>query len=373
MLTSIRLRNFKAFADTSIELGRLTLLSGLNSSGKSTVMQALALLRQSADLNALSTGSGDNGFVLNGELVELGVGRDVRHEDWVPGERGKGDVELAIRSDKGWLSWSVAYDPEADLLPLVAGPGWAEAAGTGLSGAGFQYLRADRINPAVSYPRSHDAAIRRGFLGARGEHTVNFLRHHQDDDVRPVLRHPDGVAPTLLRQAEAWLGHLCPGVNLSATGIDGTDTVRLAYTFGTAGLSSTNQYRPTNVGFGLTYVLPIIIACLTAGPGSLLLLENPEAHLHPRGQSAMADLVARAVDAGAQAIVESHSDHVLNGLRLAVRHHIIGPDQLRLLYFRSADGAKLIDSPTVGTGGALSHWPDGFFDEWDQALDQLID
>ena len=373
MISSVRLCNFKAFANTTIELGALTLLSGLNSSGKSTVMQALALLRQSADLSALSTESGDNGFVLNGELVELGIGQDVRHEDWVPGSRGNGDIELEISNEAGLLRWAAAYETEADLLPIVSAPPRDRMVDVGIFRPGFQYLRADRINPAVSYPRSHEAAIRRRFLGARGEHTVNFLRHHQDDEVPAAVRLPDAAGATLIQQAEAWLGHLCPGVNLSATGVEGTDTVRLSYSFGTAGLSSSNRYRPTNVGFGLTYVLPIIVACLSVVPGSLVLVENPEAHLHPRGQSAIAGLIARAAAAGAQVIVESHSDHVLNGLRLAVRQQILAAHQLKLLYFSSAGGVKRVDSPSVSSDGKLSHWPSGFFDEWDNALDQLID
>jgi predicted ATPase len=372
MFTEIQLRNFKAFADEVIPLSGLTLLSGLNSSGKSTVLQAFALLRQSHDAGALISGAPDSGFLLNGDLVELGVGRDVRHEAWVPTERQSGAIEIGLADgEQSWL-WSAVYGTEDDLLSLNPSSDSTGLTDLALFGPGFQYLRADRVNPAVSYPRSH-AALRRGFLGARGEHTVNFLRLHQDDEVLDKIRHPDAASGTLLRQTEAWLGYLCPGVNLSATGIDGTDTVRLAYSFGTAGLSSSNQYRPTNVGFGLTYVLPIVVACLTARPGILILLENPEAHLHPRGQSAMAELMARAVAAGAQIIVESHSDHVLNGMRIAVKDKLLTPDRLQLLYFRSEDSVKRIDSPKVGANGTVSQWPTGFFDEWDHALDRLLD
>lgn len=319
-------------------------------------------------------GSDDSGFLLNGELVELGVGRDVRHEAWVPGfdEQGAIEIEL-VDSDRTW-AWAARYGTEDDLLALIKAPKRHPSPGTALFGSGFQYLRADRVNPAVSYPRSHEKAIRHGFLGARGEHAVNYLRHHLDDEIPDgPLRHPAATSVTMQRQVEAWLGLLCPGVNLSATGIDGTDSVRLAYSFGTAGLSSSNQYRPTNVGFGLTYALPIVIACLTARPGVLILLENPEAHLHPRGQSAMADLAVRAATAGAQVMIETHSDHVLNGFRIAVRHQQLRPDELRLLYFRSEQGTPRVHALDVGPNGTVSQWPAGFFDEWDRALDELID
>ncbi|KAF0842484.1 DUF3696 domain-containing protein [Nocardia caishijiensis] len=404
MLTSILLRNFKAFAEIEIPLSRLTLLTGLNSSGKSTVLQALALLRQA------QFGPGvEFAFALNGEFVELGLGRDVRHEAWIKGTTTPGAIEIELRSDlndpdnelRGRAFWSAEYAAEEDLLRISRNfdlgslidrddrrldrdaLGRDEKLRRELDrdfrahetidrAAFFQYLRADRINPAVSYLRS--TAVQHGFLGARGEHAVNYLRIHQDDEVAEDLRHSEAVSNTLLRQTEAWLGYLCPGVNLQATGIDGTDAVRLSYSQGTGGLSSSNRYRPTNVGFGLTYALPIVIACLTARPGSLILLENPEAHLHPRGQSAMAQLIARAAASGAQLIVESHSDHVLNGLRIAVKRAILTPKDLQLLYFRTDDvGVKHVDPIEVRPSGSIENWPPGFFDEWDHALDVLID
>ncbi|MFE9579800.1 DUF3696 domain-containing protein [Nocardia sp. NPDC006044] len=376
MLTDIRLQNFKAFADQNIPLRQITLLSGLNSSGKSTVLQALALLRQSYTAGVLS--NRDTGLLLNGELVELGTGKDVRHEAWVPTSKTKGGIAITVSDDDHDLAFTAAYAPEQDLLSIVDDllsfvPEKLDRRSR-LFNQHFQYLRADRINPAVSYPRSHDIAIRRKFLGARGEHTVNFLRHYRDELVRPELQQPDAASTDLFRQTEAWLQHLCPGVNLAATGIDGTDTVRLGFSFGTAGLSSSNQYRPTNVGFGLTYSLPIVVACLSSGPGTLLLLENPEAHLHPRGQSAMADLLARTARAGAQVIVESHSDHVLNGMRIAVKNRVLTPDQLGLLYFHAdSSGTKHVEQLEVSGQGSVLRWPDGFFDEWDRALDELID
>ncbi|MFD4427987.1 DUF3696 domain-containing protein [Nocardia sp. NPDC058497] len=406
MLNGITLRNFKAFAEVTVPLRRLTLLTGLNSSGKSTVLQAFALLQQTQANLAL----GGYAFGLNGECVELGLGRDVRHEAWVDTTSSPGAIEIELHSDvgdrggavRGWGFWSAEYQPDEDLLVLSPDfvPGvLLDRSGRELTPAeraryqdqlytlfddmpdfdttppfhcGFQYLRADRINPAVSYLRS--TAVQSGFLGARGEHVVNYLRIHQDDEVAPALRHPGAHGNSLLRQAEAWLGLLCPGINLQAAGIDGTDAVRLSFSHGSAGLSSSNRYRPTNVGFGLTYVLPIVIACLTAKPGGLVLLENPEAHLHPRGQTAMAELIARAASTGTQFIVESHSDHVLNGLRLAVKRQVLSPKELQLLYFHTdGKGVKHVDPIEVRPSGAIEQWPAGFFDEWDTALDELID
>ncbi len=80
MIDRIQLTNFKAFRNLDLGLGPLTLLSGVNAAGKSTVMQALALLRQSFDAGMLGANGGE--FLLNGDLIDLGVGRDVLHEDY---------------------------------------------------------------------------------------------------------------------------------------------------------------------------------------------------------------------------------------------------------------------------------------------------
>ncbi|XVQ87261.1 DUF3696 domain-containing protein [Microbispora siamensis] len=371
MIDELAITNFKAFATAEIPLGPYTLLSGLNSSGKSTVLQALALLRQSFD----ALHEDDGGFLLNGGLIELGVGQDILHEDYVSSDETDPRIRLALRCGSEIYSWSVRYEREADLLRMDDSAERPDPVlPPSLSGTGFQYLRADRISPAVSYPRSHEIAVRRSFLGSRGEHTVNFLRHFQDEPVADErLHHPEGRSRSLLDQTEAWMQEICPGVNLQADAIEGTDSVRLSFRFGTAGLSASNRYRPTNVGFGLTYVLPVVVACLTAKPGGLLLIENPEAHLHPRGQTGMAMLTCAAAAAGAQVVVETHSDHVLNGVRLAVKGRRLPPENAVLHYFRKKTGGIEILNPVIGPDGMISDWPEGFFDEWERSLDRLLD
>ncbi|MER6575278.1 DUF3696 domain-containing protein [Nonomuraea sp. NPDC001023] len=377
MIEQLILRNFKAFRRQDLALAPYTLLTGLNSSGKSSVLQALALLRQSYESRTLVPSKAprlESGFLLNGDLVELGAGKDVLHEDYDRNPTGSPLIELGIETGppRSLASWTVEYQPENDLLPLRGTSGKIER--TLLFGPVFQYLKADRVVPAVSYPRSYDAAVRRRFLGARGEHTVNYLRHYGDEPIQEeTLQHPLARSPRLADQTEAWMQEVCPGVNLEAVGIEGTDQVRLSFKFGTAGLSASNRYRPTNVGFGLTYVLPIVVACLTAQPGALILLENPEAHIHPRGQTAMARLTCAAARAGAQVVVETHSDHILNGVRIVVKEQRLRPSQVALHFFSRSTGGIEIQSPVLNSDGMLSVWPDGFFDEWDRSLDQLLD
>ncbi|MFD9719922.1 DUF3696 domain-containing protein [Streptomyces sp. NPDC059076] len=395
MIDLLTMHNFKAFQHTELQLGPLTLLTGLNSSGKSSVLQALALLRQSYESGDLVFATLTNeeqeagrrtdltgkGFLLNGELVGLGTGKDVLNEDFTGDEPRIG---LAVDEGPYHYGWTAAYEPEQNLLPLIGSdlpdtsegraerPTGPEAVTPAFFTAPFQYLHADRISPAQFYPRDHQVAIGRGFLGVRGEHAVNFLRHHGQDTVAAgPLRHPKAASDSLKDQTAAWMGDLCPGVDIKAEVIEGTDVVILSYDFpGTVG--RTSRRRPGNVGFGLTYVLPVVVACLSARPGSLVLLENPEAHLHPQGQTQMATLAASAAAQGAQVVMETHSDHVINGVRLAVKHGRISPSQAVFHYFRrNGTGADFV-SPKVDADGMLDQWPTGFFDELENTLDQLI-
>lgn len=368
MITRLTLVNFKAFRRLELPLGPLTLLTGLNSSGKSSVLQALALTRQSME---------SRGMLLNGDLVELGTARDVLHDDFGPAD-DLGIIEapvvaVVLEEDGEPAGIYATFDPSEPDEDLMEARVSAKLK-RHLPGP-FQYLHADRITPAVIYPRSRQIAIDRDFLGVRGEHTVNYLRHYAEQEVLDgPLRHPRAISPQLLDQTVAWMQELCPGVNLQASAIEGTDSVRLSYGFGgTAGLSSTRRRRPTNVGFGLTYALPIVVACLTATPASLILLENPEAHLHPKGQSRMAALIAAAAATGAQLVVETHSDHVLNGVRIAVKQGALEPESTVIHFFRgNGSGAEVI-TPRVDKDGMLAQWPEGFFDEWENSLDQLLD
>jgi predicted ATPase len=382
VIDQLGITNFKAFASADIRLAPYTLLSGLNSSGKSTVLQALALIRQANSLNMLHDFDDSGGFPLNGDLVELGTGQDVLHEDHLTpaGEQPEIGFRLSAES-RAPFEWRGGYGRDYDLLPLTAcEPPSAERSLQGeedsgsfnLFNPGFQYLRADRISPAVTYPRSYEMSVRRGFLGVRGEFTIDYLRTYQDDPVQfTVLHHPE-ASPRLLDQVEAWMGEICPGVKIQAGAIERTDLVRLGFQFTRKGQLTTEPHRPTNVGFGLTYVLPVVVACLTAIPGAMILLENPEAHVHPQGQSAIARLTCAAAAAGAQLVVETHSDHILNGVRLAVKRGLLPAEDVVLHYFRRADEGIEILSPAMGPDGMLSHWPPGFFDEWDRSLDQLL-
>jgi len=375
VLEHIHLRNFKAARNIGVRVAPLTVLAGLNGSGKSTILQSLSVLRQSYN------GTKATGLCLGGSLVQLGQGGDVRSE------AAEDDVIAIILKESGLeYRWGCKCLADANQLSFDEQPDSVPAL---ISSTHFQYLQADRIIPHTLYPQASQQARDHGFLGAHGEYTADFLALNEDVEVAQQRRYnrdqrsPDAtllakVVPTakLLDQVAGWLQELSPGARLRAVRVKGTDEVILQFNYvGRARGMETGAYRPTNVGFGLTYSLPIIVACLAAPRGALLLIENPEAHLHPQGQAALGELLAFCAADGVQIIVETHSDHVLNGIRLSVKRKYIVPDKVQLQYFTRdvTTGDCSVESPAILPDGQLSNWPTGFFDQWERSLDALLE
>ena len=124
--------------------------------------------------------------------------------------------------------------------------------------------------------------------------------------------------------------------------------------------------RAPNAGFGVSYALPVVVAALRAAAGGLLLVENPEAHLHPAGQSAIGGFLAQVAADGVQVFLETHSDHVLNGIRKTVAEGAaaLGEEHAVIHFFRDEDdGDGAVESMKVRQTGQLTEWPAGFFDQ----------
>ena len=373
MLESLTLINFKAFTEQQVSLRPLTLLTGLNGMGKSSCLQSLLLLRQSFQQRVLA-GSEGTGLVLNGELVQLGTGRDVLFDNAEEDEIG-----FVLRSDGQEARWRFAYDRQADVLQRMAE---SQIPGTffdsNLFTDEFHFLEAERIGPRTSFEMADFVVREHRQLGTRGQYAAHFLDHFRSKEVPVVLHHSNARSATLLDQVTAWMGDISPGAIIRVEDYGDMDLMRLAFGFERADTSGdVRYYRSTNVGFGLTYTLPVLVALISSPAGGLVLLENPEAHLHPRGQSKMGELMARAAAAGVQIVVETHSDHILNGIRVAVKRGLTMPEDVALHFFqRPADDSESsgidVVSPQIDRDGRLDTWPEGFFDEYAKSLRFLI-
>jgi predicted ATPase len=362
MLNFLTIKNFKRFIDQRISLNHLTLLSGLNSTGKSSILQSLLLLRQSQQQNNLS------GLALNGDLVNIGTAKDALNVNATKDELG---FEISLDTGEV-INWNFEYNPQMDVLDRISSAPIQNIEYFNLFTDDFQYLQAERLGPRRFLEISDFQVRQHRQLGTQGEYTAHYLDLFGDSQkiADPALAHPSESFMNLKLQVEAWLSEISPGSRISTRSNPDMDLVSLQYSF-----AGGSPFRATNVGFGITYTLPVIVAILSAKPGALLLLENPEAHLHPQGQARMGELMARAASIGIQIVVETHSDHILNGIRLAVYRGRLKPQDVDLHFFLPDQNStdSLLVSPQIDRNGRLDQWPNGFFDEWDKSLDELLE
>ena len=379
MLTELQLTNFKCFENETIPLRPLTLLTGLNGMGKSSVLQALLLIKQNYDYKLAFS---QLPWAINGNYIELGTVRDILYQYFT-----RKEIKITIVHNSRDLSlisrWHFdATDMDSDALTVTSRPTEAEYHPDFAIPWLFHYLNAERLGPRAFSQMSNQEVVNESQVGIHGELTAHYLAVWGNDPIKvPALRFPEEKISepkyglSLNEQIDAWLSVIRPGARVTATTNRDMGLVGLKYQF-IAGSDRGNEFRPTNVGFGLSYVLPLLVAILTSPVGSLILLENPEAHLHPRGQAEIGKLLAMAASQGIQVIVETHSDHIMNGARVAVRDQIIKAQDCAFLFFTGAliEGKfqHYVENVEITNSGKLSYRPEGFFDEWDNLLMKLL-
>lgn len=368
MIKTLKICNFKCFKEQSINFGNMTLLTGLNGMGKSSVIQSLLLLRQSFKQGVLP----NEGLALNGSIVNIGTGQDALSRD-----ADKFNIEFEINfKDSKSAKWVFDYNQSADVLPLLSTDIDDEVYRKNLFMERFFYVEAERLGPRRFFEMSAYNVKKLHQTGSKSEYALHYLSHWGDNKVSNFeICHPDSNGDTIFNQVEAWMQEIRPGTQIHLSPRPEMDLLNLNYSFKREGHSS-DKFRSTNVGFGITYILPVLLALIAANPGDLVILENPEAHLHPKGQAKLGELMAIAAHGGVQVIVESHSDHILNGIRFATYIDRIQPDEVCINYFENStqEEASQVEviTPIIDSEGRLDKWPSGFFDVWDDYLEKLL-
>jgi len=353
MIKELTIRNFKCFHnEKTFSFSKLNLLTGINGRGKSSLLQAILILTQSARHMA-----DIKNLIINGEILSLGNFDDIKNSETKKDETIyfkflfddiDGDIKLEYEENPKEPLQAIRRNTEILHEKIIA---FSEHISK------VHFVCADRLGP-VKYVEKINLP---NFLnvGQRGEYVINILANSINLGNVNDLLYRGKDANSIIQQTMEWLGYILEGAKIDILGKD-TESSILYMLINNK--QNSYAYKPVNVGFGYSYILPLIITGLIAKPGEIVMIENPEAHLHPRAQSRIAEFFALVASCGVQVFIESHSEHILNGFRVsALKPDIpILHDQFVIHYFNeNFESEKLL----FNEKGKIENWPSGFFDQ----------
>lgn len=361
MIDSITATNFKLFKEpTEFSLSKVTLLTGINGRGKSSFLQVLLLLKQSFDVEPAHS----RRIVLNGHCVQLGNYSALRNHSVTQ----SASIQLSFRiANNNACTINLIPDRSDDMI-ANADNNIPEDLRKKLSQT--HYVAADRIGPQLFYKRLTNPSF--ATVGSRGENVGSVLFQQKDRLVAEALYRTKSKSQELLIQLGEWIAYILEADGLKVNVKDvGNGVILLSFQLG----NNDADLMPTNVGFGYTYILPIVLSGLIANQGEILIIENPEAHLHPKAQSRLVEFLSLVASTEVQLMIESHSEHILNALRIQIANPKASllNDDVSVLYFhldRANDQA--VTPVPIEPDGSIETWPENFFDQNRKDLKVLL-
>lgn len=360
----LKISQFKCFFEADITLNQLTIMAGANGNGKSTTIQALLYFRRTIEhcgewidgKYILNKVNGMN-VPLNGVYcLALGNSSFVLNRN-----AKKNEIILGLFNENEEIS--VTYDVDnrdAKLYLSPQSPQKTENTDFAIFKQEFYYLNAERIGPRVNQPLQFFDYPNAGWQGETTAQLIGLENgYYRIDDER---RFGETQSNYIIDQINHWLDFIMKGVKIKVETSPNTLTAQILienqYTVSDPTLS-------TNLGFGISYILPILATGLIAKRGAFFIIENPEAHLHPSAQSRIGRFLAMVASNGVKVIIETHSDHLLNGIQLAVVEKKIAYGDVIINFFQhNIDHIQPEVKPiTIKSNGELSDWPSGFFDQ----------
>lgn len=379
MITRLEISNFKSHKHTCINLGHLTVLTGINGCGKTSVIQSLLLLRQSFLKNRLALG-----LDLNQPLCNIGIAHDALYQ-----LAENGIISFVFNTDDN-EEYAFEFDAERGLKDsFIRKHKYNERASQiekldciSLFNNDFQYISASRWGGKSVFPKESFAVEVQKQISlseGQGELVAHFLDKYGGDNVLNYYD-IDEQDLSLLAQVIYWEQKISPNVtiNVEAGRDNNSFTIRYGFDGEDEQTKPIRDLRAENIGFGISYTLPVIVAILSARPGALIIIENPEAHLHPQGQSELARLISKAASFGIQIIVETHSDHIINGIQIACKEHGENAEKgidnnLVTVYsfYSKVKHVSKIEEIVIKADGLLELQPKGFFDQAENDMYKL--
>lgn len=341
MINKIQISGFKSFDYAELELKNFTLLAGQNSMGKTTVIQSIFAMLQ----------NGNNPF--RGEYMNIGKPNELQNA--IIGNReirfymqydDCGQIKEKAKSiSKNQTDVTGDFDDKINVI----------------------YCSADRIGVKDIYEKYLGEDIP---IGNNCEYIFHYLNVHDEDqlDIEEDFIYDTKSKLTFGGQVDYWLDKIM-GYRIKAREIEKTEFIQVLY----SNEKMAFEMRPKNVGTGVTYITEIVIAALACKAGDLLIIENPEIHLHPSGQAELVGFLAYLAQCGVQIIVETHSDHIYNGIRKNIYLDVIDNENVSIYFFaKDEKGCSVpVRIPVSSEGKALAY-SEGLFDQINKDLDVLL-
>jgi predicted ATPase len=388
-LTEIGVGGFKSFTNlTKIKLGALSILAGANSSGKSSIMQPLVLMKQTIEA------SYDPGILLlDGPNVQFTSSEQfISTQSLANDEFREFQIFIAIedlftfQSDFQWsVQTGLAPHSQTYCIGGEKSKLWLDMTSAEIK---KQVVHVDRVSDKQQVIRERCFLIvqeGRGRYGLSSGAFSNVMRSMIH--VPGVRGNPERIYKTAATDGNTFAGLFENYVvsvidrfqkkepeklaqlqsHLQTLGL--TDTIQtqrlnetqLELRVGRIPGNSTDTVNIADVGFGISQVLPVVVALLVAQPGQLVYIEQPEIHLHPRAQVALAEIFAEAINRGVQVIVETHSELFLLAIQSLVAEDQLNPNDVCLHWFsRGADGSSTVTTAELDENGAFGDWPEDF-------------
>lgn len=361
MIRKIQLKNFKCFNNCIFELSPFTILSGVNASGKSTIIQALLFAFYTAKENLKN---GDTLDINKPYGFDLGKASNLRSHNPVE-EINRIEISLASKEDDMEES-KIFYNLDTSVQPSVLRVNYENI--DLLMAHDLDYLRAERIGPRRFTSFSSEPF----FQGYNGEYTSYVIEQADlhEYKINEKLVAQSSSKNKFSAQVETWLSVIIDNTRMQ---FNNSSEFGLMQNYMQNSVSK-EPVLPTATGFGFSYALPIVVGGLLASgkKDSLFIVENPEAHLHPSAQSNMGKFLALLASIGVQVVVETHSEHIIDGARIQLANDK-EVDKLKIAFFHSKDGEIDITDIKLRSNGELTEWPEKFFDQRQIDLRALLE
>ncbi len=363
-IEKIKLQNFKCHKEFEMELKNLNLLTGSNAAGKSSLIQAILLAFkgwQEYDKKQIDT---NKIYGLNLGIPMNIVSENLEETDII--------IKLFPGNVENQLVLRMPNDEEEMHFDICNYEEIAEKSTHGyhLKKMNLFFLNAERQGPRIISLIQETSPYSVGSIGENTGYVISEMDKLQK--LKGGFQLPEDLKISTIDRfsanCEEWLNMIIPdtGIRYSVDMERNLTTLKLK--------NQGEFYLPIATGFGITYVLPVVVQALAASvvQNSVLIVENPEAHLHPLSQSRLGKFLALVAANGVQVIIETHSEHIVDGCRIQSAKEQ-QCNNMKILFFEKKDNRSICREIAIQNNGELDEWPVGFFDQKRQDLRELLE